>query len=172
MGLKDDLIEAKVQSALVAGANPNDIDTSSGSPIEIEAELTKEAIVNFLTKCEFKITKLNAPVIVENLKIPDQNVNINPQVSYIPYPGGSPAPAVPVQGAMGGATLAKLDLDKDSNVTSPDFNTNSGGGLESTGYVFIGEDPDTQDSFNVNDEDGQREFTTVKLFKEDIEELL
>ena len=28
MGLKDDLIEAKAQSALAAGANPDDIDLS------------------------------------------------------------------------------------------------------------------------------------------------
>ena len=48
MGLKQDLIDAKKQSALAAGANPNDIDTSTGSAIEVEAELTKEAIVNFL----------------------------------------------------------------------------------------------------------------------------
>ena len=60
----------------------------------------------------------------------------------------------------GGATLPGLDLAKDA------------GALESTGYVYIGEDPEAQDSFDVEDEDGQREFTTVKLFREDIEELL
>ena len=60
----------------------------------------------------------------------------------------------------GGAKLAGLDLGKDD------------GGLEAHGYVFIGEDPDTQESFDVEDEDGQREFTTVKLFRDDIEELL
>ena len=60
MGLKDDLIEAKVQSALAAGADPNDINTSVGSAIEVEADLTKEAIVNFLTKAEFRITQLAA----------------------------------------------------------------------------------------------------------------
>ena len=53
-----------------------------------------------------------------------------------------------------------MDLGKDS------------GGLESTGYVFIGEDPDSQDSFDVDDEDGQKEFTTVKLIRDDIEDLL
>ncbi len=60
----------------------------------------------------------------------------------------------------GGAKLTGLDLGKDE------------GGLESTGYVFIGEEPDSRDEFDVDEEDGQREFTTVKLIKEDIEELL
>ena len=62
--------------------------------------------------------------------------------------------------AEGGATTAGFDLGKDD------------GGLESSGYVFIGEDPDSQGGFNVEDEDGQKDFTTVKLFKEDIESLL
>ena len=60
----------------------------------------------------------------------------------------------------GGAKLTGLNLGK------------GGGGLESTGYVFIGEDPDSQDAFDVEDEDGQREFTTVKLIREDVEDLL
>ena len=60
----------------------------------------------------------------------------------------------------GGATLPGLDLGKD------------GGGLDSTGYVYIGDDPDSQDGFDVEDEDGQRDFTTVKLIREDIERLL
>ena len=60
----------------------------------------------------------------------------------------------------GGAKLAGLDLGKDA------------GGLNSAGYVYIGEDPDSQDGFDVESEDGQRENTTVKLSVEDIEELL
>ena len=46
------------------------------------------------------------------------------------------------------------------------------GGLEATGYVYIGENPESQDEFNNEDEAGQRQFTTVKIIKEDIEELL
>ena len=60
----------------------------------------------------------------------------------------------------GGATLPGLDLGKDN------------GGLEATGYVYIGEDPVSQDGFDVEDIDGQKEFTTVKLIREDIEDLL
>jgi hypothetical protein len=59
-----------------------------------------------------------------------------------------------------GANLPGLDLGKDV------------GGLESTGYAFIGGDPDSQDSFDVEDEDGQRQFTTVKLIREDVEDIL
>ena len=53
-----------------------------------------------------------------------------------------------------------LDINKDA------------GGLQSTGYVYIGEDPDSVDGFDVDDEDGQREHTTVKLIREDIEDLI
>ena len=60
----------------------------------------------------------------------------------------------------GGSILPPLDLGKDD------------GGLESTGYVFIGEPPDSEDDFDVEDENGQREFTTVKLIRDDIEDLL
>ena len=60
----------------------------------------------------------------------------------------------------GGAKLAGLDLGKDV------------GGLESIGYVYIGEDPDSVDFIDVEDEDGQRENTTVHLSVEDIEDLI
>ena len=46
------------------------------------------------------------------------------------------------------------------------------GGLQSDGYVFIGEDPESQDAFDVDDRDGQRDYTEVKLFRDDIEDLL
>ena len=39
-------------------------------------------------------------------------------------------------------------------------------------YVYIGDDPETQDSFDVEDENGQREFTTVKLIREDVEDIV
>ncbi len=176
MGLKQDIINAKVEGLKAQGVEESDINTSNGSTIEIESELLKEAFVNFLTNIDFKITQLKAPVVLEDFKIPDQNVNIGTQVTStdIPFPGGvGGAPVqIPLNGGLGGATLAKLNLEKDSNVTSPDFTTNTGGGLDSTGYVFIGEDPNSQQAFDVNDEDGQRENTNVKLFRDDIEEFL
>ena len=50
MGLKQDIINAKVAGLLVNGIDEEVIDTSKGSAIEVESELIKEAIVNFLTK--------------------------------------------------------------------------------------------------------------------------
>ena len=65
----------------------------------------------------------------------------------------------------GGANLPGLNLSKDGQQGKE-------GGLISQGYVYIGEDPESQESFDVEDEDGQRDFTTVKVFREDIEDLL
>jgi len=63
-----------------------------------------------------------------------------------------------------------------SGVLTKNINVDKVGGttglLQSTGYVYIGEDPDSQDTFDVEDEDGQREYTTVKLIRDDIGELL
>ena len=60
----------------------------------------------------------------------------------------------------GGADMVGLDLSKQE------------GGLQSTGYAFIGEDPDSQGGFNVDDEDGQRDFTTIKLLDEDARKII
>ena len=167
MGLKDDLIEAKTQSALAAGANPNDINTSAGSAIEVEAEVTKEAIVNFLTQAEFRITQLAAPVVLEDFNIPPQQGDILPTVTSIdiPYPAGVPAAAVPVplNGGRSGVLTKNIDVNKAGGTT---------GVLDSTGYVYIGGDPYSQDGFDVNTLDGIRDFTKVELLREDIEDLL
>ena len=56
-----------------------------------------------------------------------------------------------------------IDVDKAGGTT---------GVLDSTGYVFIGGDPDSQDEFDVNTLDGIRDFTKVELLREDIEDLL
>jgi len=166
MGLKDDLIEAKTQALLIQGVDPDNIDTSVGTAIEVEANLMTEAIVNFLTNVEFKITQLKANVVLEDFSIPPQQADVLPTVQSIdiPYPAGVPAAAVPVplnpSSLRNGVLTKTIDVGKDA------------GGLESTGYVYIGEDPDSQDDFDVEDESGQREFTTVKLFREDIEDLL
>ena len=183
MGLKQDLIDAKVKAAQEVGMT--ELETGDGSFIERDAEYTKEAIVDFLTSCEFRVTQLNAPVILEKLKTPAQPVDIKLEtllgdkqpifksfesLGSIPGAGSIVKKLVSKLKAeikkavsnlvKGGATLPGLDLGKDNNA------------LDSAGYVFIGEDPDSQDGFDVSDEDGQREFTTVKLIREDIEELL
>jgi hypothetical protein len=181
MGLKDDIITAKVEALKLQGVKEEDINIDTGSPIEVEAELTKEAVANFLTQCSFKITKLNAPVVVESMKTPDQLVNIELETMMGEYGPlldtlkklGSPLGLTPLidelEGKIekaitplleGGAKLVGLDLGKDD------------GGLEAVGYVHIGEDPDSVDGFDVEDESGQREFTSVQVFREDIEDLL
>ena len=145
------------------------------------AHYQTEAIANFLTQCEFRITRLNAPVVVEKFRIPEQLVNVELETllgEYQPVlktlkkigdPLGLGTLIDNLEGEIekavtpllkGGSILPPLDLGKDD------------GGLESTGYVFIGEPPDSEDDFDVEDENGQREFTTVKLIREDIEDLL
>ena len=180
MGLKTDLLDAIRKASNDVGMT-NEPDLSNGSYPERLAFYQTEAIANFLTQCEFRITKLNAPVIMEDVKTPDQPVNIQLETllgEYQPIletlkkigdPLGLGATIDSLEGELekaitplleGGATLPGLNLGKDD------------GGLESTGYVYIGIDPDSQSSFDVEDVEGQREFTTVKLIREDIEDLL
>ena len=73
MGLKQDLIDAKVKAAKESGIE-EPLDTSNGSIIEREAEYIKEAIIKYITNCNFTITQLKAPIVVEDFKIPDQSV--------------------------------------------------------------------------------------------------
>jgi len=185
MSFKDDLIQAKVKAAKDAGII-EPLDTADGSFIERDAHHTAEAIGKFLTELDFTITQLKAPIILEDLKTPEQGVNIElatllgdkaPILKTLKQVGGLiPGAGSIINGIVdklenaikkaiqplleGGAKLPGLNLGKDD------------GGLESTGYVYIGEDPDSQGSFDVDGEDGQREFTTVKLLKEDMEDRL
>tara|TARA_R100001463_G_scaffold51086_1_gene101621 strand:+ start:1058 stop:1600 length:543 start_codon:yes stop_codon:yes gene_type:complete len=180
MGLKQDLIDAKEKAARDTGVI-TPIDTKPGSFIEREAHYTMEAIVKFLTEAEFRITQLNAPVVLEDLKSVEQPVNVELETMLGEYgpilktlkqmaqPIGLGGVIDELEGQIekavepllkGGAILPAMDINKD------------GGGLDSTGYVFIGSEPDSQDDFDVEDESGQREFTTVKLIRDDIEDLL
>ena len=178
MGLKDDIIQAKVEGLKASGAEEEDIDTSNGSAIEIESELIKEAVVNFLTSCEFRVTQLNANVILDDLKFPDQPVNVGmetllgdkaPILDTIKKIPGASALVAPLEDALKKAVAPLLE----GGSTLPAFNmTREKDGLDSTGYVFIGSDPDSQDGFDVSDEDGQREHTIVRLIRDDIEDLL
>ena len=169
MGLKDDLIKAKVEAAKALGVEEQDIPQGLGSQIEVESELIKEAIVNFLTKCQFRITQLSAPVVLEDLKIPPQLADVQPSVQSldIPWPGGvagAPTPsALNPSSLRNGVQTQEVDLDKAGGTT---------GLLESTGYAYIGGDPDSQGGFDVSDLDGIRDFTSVELFREDIEDIL
>jgi len=179
MGLKADLLDAKIKAADDVGLPPPDV--SEGSYAEREAHYSSRAIINAMRDANFTITQLKAPVIVEELRTPEQPVNIELETLLGEYQPvlkllkkiGSPLGLGDIidklEGEIekaviplleGGAKLAGLDINKDA------------GGLQSTGYVYIGEDPDSQGSFDVDDEDGQREFTTVRLLDDDARKIL
>ena len=56
----------------------------------------------------------------------------------------------------GGSTMPGLKLNKND------------GTVNSTGYVFVGNDPDSQNEFDVSNQNGQIENTTVKLIRDNI----
>ena len=181
MSLKTELAAAYERAALESDPPAPAPDVSDGSYIERLAHYQTEAIIQFLENCEFRITQLNAPMVLETLKTPEQPVNVEMDTllgEYAPILKtlkqiASPLGLGPVIDSLegeikkaiepvleGGSTLQPLDISKGS------------GGLESTGYVFIGEPPDSQSDFNVDDEDGQKTFTTVKFFRDDNESLI
>tara|TARA_Y100000996_G_scaffold280664_1_gene221419 strand:+ start:2127 stop:2714 length:588 start_codon:yes stop_codon:yes gene_type:complete len=185
-GLRENLITAAKESAKVSGLKEEDINTAKGSAIDIQTKLTVDAIVNFLTQCEFTITQLKANVVIEELKTPDIPINLELETLL-----GDKAPLLKTLKQIGGLIPGGSDvvnqivdrlelaiqkaveplLEAAGRVPGIDMSKESGG-LEATGYVYIGEDPETQDEFNTEDEEGQRRFTTVKIIKEDIERLL
>ena len=199
MGLKEDLIKAKVEGLKASPTyNPNiQIDTSSGSMIEREAHYMSRAIIRALMDADFRVTKLNAPVVLEDIKTPDLPVNVELETLLGEYKPvlkmlrklGDPlglgeliekledeiaAAITPL--LEGGSTLPGLDLakrgDRDDDEGTENSRFNRIGSLESTGYVYIGEDPDSQDQFDVSDEDGQQQYTTVKLLEDDARKIL
>tara|TARA_Y100000592_G_scaffold63772_1_gene99428 strand:- start:11732 stop:12265 length:534 start_codon:yes stop_codon:yes gene_type:complete len=177
MGLKQDLIDAKKEGLKLAGASDDAIKKAEET-LEPQAQLEVDAIVNFLTKAKFRVTQFNAPVILEDFKIPEQGVNIElqtllgdkaPILDTIKKIPGAAALVAPLEDALrkaikplleGGSKLPPLELNKDST------------GLNASGYTFVGTDPQTQSEFNVDSTDGQQNYTTVELLKDDIEDLL
>ena len=159
MGLKQDLLDAKVEALKLAGA-PEPIPTEA---LELQIELETEALMKFLTTCQFRITGLAAPVVLEDFKIPPQQGDVLSSVTSTGIGNaGAPVTSNVVNGTNGLLTK-NIDVDKVGGVT---------GLLESTGYAFIGGDPDSQGGLDVSDQDGVRDFTSVELFREDIEDLL
>ena len=179
MGLKQDLIDAKLEALKASGAN-----VVQTKQLELQCELERDAIVSFLTKVEFRVTQLKCPVVVEDFKTDDQEVNIEPQTLL-----GDKAPIIDAiqKVPVVGQTLANgdkskgipglLDLFKRAvkpllkgGSTLPGLNLNkSDGTIVSNGYAFIGDDPITKNSFNTDDENGQKSHTTVQLFEDDID---
>ena len=183
MGLKADLLDAITSAYVDTNSQADSLDLpdiSDGSYNERLMHYQTEAIAKFLTNVEFRITKLNAPITVEELKSPPLLGNLEIETLLGEY-----QPVLKTLRQLGdplglGSTIDKLE-DEIRKAVAPlvegaaktAFNLGkSDGGLESKGYVHIGEDPDSQDAFDVEDEDGQKEFTTVKLLRDDIEEFL
>ena len=179
MGLRQKLIDAKVDARKEAGiTEPLDVGTKSYT--YLEADKIARAILETLSEADLTITQLKAPVVLETLKTPDQAVNIKLETllgdkgPILKALRKLPVPAIgeivdKLEGEIekaiiplleGGAKLAGLDLGKDS------------GGLESTGYTFIGEDTVSEENFDICDRDGTRTFTAVKLLPEDIKDFL
>ena len=164
MGLKQDILDARLSSLKESGAPEPENDA-----LEKQVEMEVEALVTFLTGIEFRITKLAANVVLEDFKIPPQKGDIQSAVQV--------ASGITTQGFSVGVTttpgtltgVMEGVLTKDIDVNKTDGET---GNLQSTGYVYIGKDPDSQGGFDVTDEAGQKEFTTVKLIRDDIEDLL
>jgi hypothetical protein len=189
-GLKYDLVKAKLEVAKAMGIAEEDMIIDKGSPTDVEAEYIAIAIKNFMESAEFTVTELKAPIIIEDLKTSDQGVNIQLETllgdkapilktlkqvgNLIPGVGKVVDELVDeLEGAIkqavtplleAGANLPGLDITKGDSGAQ--------GGLQSTGYAFIGEDPDSQKEFDVTNEEGQRVHTTVKLLPEDIERIL
>jgi len=180
MGLRQKLIDAKVDALQESTQEPVVVDTGPNSYIYLEADKTARAILETLCEANLTITQFRAPVVVESLKTPDQVVNIKletllgDKAPILKALRKLPIPAIgeivdklesEIEKAIrpllqGGAALAGLDLGKDN------------GGLDCVGYVVIGEDPDSVENFDVEDEDGQRDNTTVNLSLEDLEGLM
>tara|TARA_B100000424_G_scaffold202246_1_gene159380 strand:- start:280 stop:828 length:549 start_codon:yes stop_codon:yes gene_type:complete len=182
MGLKDDLMNAKLEALKKSGASEKSLNEAKkiGSPMEVQSEMEKEAIVNFLTNAEFRITKLNAPVVVEELKTSDLSVNIELDTLLGEYQPvlktlrqlGDPLGLGQVIDSLEGEIKKAVTPLLEGGAKLPFQIGKAVGGLQSKAYASIGEDPDSVENFNVEDEDGQKEYTTVKLIREDIEDLL
>ena len=179
-GLKWDLMQAKVKAAKDVGIEPPDI--KQDSYLEREAHYTSRAIIKALREANFTVTQLKASVVVEQLVTPKQPVNIKLETLL-----GDKAPILKILKKLGGPIpginkiIRRLEVEIEKAITPllvggadmAGFDlTKQEGGLQSTGYAFIGEDPDSQDAFDVEGEEGQRDFTTIKLLDEDARKIL
>ena len=162
MGLKQDLIDAKIEGLKLSGATEEAIEQAQDT-LDTQVQLEVDAIVNFLTKCQFRVTNLTANVVLEDFKIPPQQGDVLSSVQSVGVGNvGAPVNSNVINGTNGVLTK-NIDVGISGGKT---------GVLQSTGYTYIGGDPFSQDNFDVEDENGQRIFTEVKLFRDDIEDLL
>ena len=159
MGLKTDLIDAKIEGLKLSGATDEAI-LKAQDALDAQCELEKEAIVTFLENAKFRITNLAANVVLEDFKIPPQPADIQNTVTYV-SPAGTPTPL----------TLPKSPTP---SVLTKDINIGiTNGGLQSSGYAYIGRDPNSKQTFGGDDgfmEEGDiKTFTEVRFFRDDNE---
>tara|TARA_R100000005_G_C4948483_1_gene170032 strand:+ start:33 stop:515 length:483 start_codon:yes stop_codon:yes gene_type:complete len=160
MGLKQDLIDAKKEGLRLSGATEEAIQQAENA-LDTQVQMEVDAILTFLTNCQFRITQLQSNVVLEDFKIPPQQADIQNTVTYV-SPAGTPTPL----------TLPKSPAP---SVLTKEINIGiSGGGLESSGYAYIGRDPNSQEGFGsiISPDGSELPQTEVKLFREDIEDLL
>jgi len=188
MGLKQDLINAKL------------IAWNAKEPTEQmvrEAELTRDAIINFLTsdKLYWTITELKASVELEEFSTTaktDANMKKNmfidnkeSLISGIKRLGDTLSPPTPNSppGTPGLGTLQSIKIKRDvikeskelekESVEIPPLNykkngqTSMGGFLKSKGHAYVGIKDPTPNSDTT---DSENEFTKVKLIKSKIPE--
>ena len=159
MGLKQDLIDAKIEGLRGSGATDEAI-LQAQEVLEVQTQLEVDAIVTFLENAKFRITNLAANVVLEDFKIPPQQGDVLNTVQS----AGVGNTGLPVNSRVINGTSGVLT--KDIDVGKIAGNT---GILQSTGYAFIGGDPDSQEGFNVSNEDGQKNHTEVRFFRDDNE---
>ena len=168
MGLFADLKKAKEDGLRLSmqGLAPDIIDKAiqKAQPVLTQqSEDERDAIINFLKESKFRITQLNANVVLEDFNIPQQPADIQSTVQYI-TPAGTPSSLILPPPPAPSVLTKALEIDKDS--------TTPAGILDSTGYVFIGADPGSQENFDVTTEQGQKYHTTVEFFVDDNEGIL
>ena len=172
-GLKKELIKAKVKAA----------EESTGTKLNVKdedfiaknAEYTRDAIVNFLSRAKFRVTSFKAPISVEQFSIPEQLVDIGvetllgeyaPVLDALKKIGEPLGLASTIDSLEGKIAVAITNTLKSNPAKTKAINIRKDdGGLNANGYTFIGEDPETQEQFI--DEDNPRGNTTVEFFEDD-----
>ena len=179
MGLKKDLIDAK-KAGLIASGAPQ-VETGKGSAIDIECTMIAAAISKVLTSADFTITELKAPIIVEDFSIPEQKVVVSIDTlmaEWKPVLDVLKKVATPLGIASLIDELQELLESIFESVVENGYKTQkininkTNGGLQSSGYAFVGNDPESKDSFNVENKFNQKLFTKVKLLPDEMGKLL
>ena len=170
-GLKKDILQAKLEAAYLLH-EAQEFKDEHGSVIEpevtkfyeIEAELVRDAIVNFLTsdKLNWTIAEMKASLELEEIStVAPLNTTVATTVSTTVNGGmtGNPGPVVGASGVGTGTGLVTepLSMRKDG--------AKHGGRMKGVGHAYIGK-PDIVPNSDTTDEENN--FTRVRLYKDKI----